>query len=350
MVTPQFLNTKNVLLVDGHNLAIRILFSVNKGNTTLSQPEIIQECCTIFMHQIAICIRKYTCERVYIAFDNGGSIRKKSLFEEYKQNRPTGVNYGQVSAFNDTSTDLFVNLKTKLLLLCQMLNLPVFHEYGIEADDFLGIATKELTNIGKQVIILSNDSDFLQLLKCPSVVCSIPYNKSEVTLESFPKYISSLPKTKGLTISSFEYLFYKVIVGDSSDNIDGIKGIGYKTLNKLMTEQLPNETRETILLYMTDGLDYIKLLASRNGTKLERLMHDNLDLLIRNYKLIELSERYISPKTVSMTLKKLMEVPEAPDRKVVIAEFHRVFSGHSATEFLLNTLFALKPIYHQEVV
>ena len=348
MVTPKFLNTKNILLVDGNNLLLRILFSKSKGNVVISQPELIQECCMIFIHQIIICIKKYSCERIYVAFDNGGSIRKKAIFEEYKQNRPnSGTNYGQVSAFNDNTNDIFITLKGKVIDLCKIFNLPIFHEYGIEADDMIGIASKELTNLGKQVIILSNDSDFLQLVKIPSVICSIPYNKSEVTLDNFTSYFSELPKTRGITISSFEYLFYKTIVGDVSDNINGIKGIGYKTLNKLMSEQLPLETKETITAYISDSLDYVKLLASRNTTKLEKLIHDNLDLILRNYKLIELSDRCISTKTVSLTLKKLMEVPETTNRKEVIKQFHQLFAGAGNMDFLLNTLFAFKPLYKE---
>ena len=348
MVSPKFVNTKNVLVVDGNNLLIRILFSKNKGNIVISQPELIQECAEIFIRQILICIKKYTCERVYVAFDNGGSIRKKAIFEAYKQNRAnSNTNYGQVSAFNDTSTDLFINLKTKVIDLCDIFNLPIFHEYGIEADDFCGIAAKELTNIGKQVIILSNDSDFLQLVKTPSVICSIPYNKSEVSLDNFTNYFSNLPKYKGVEISSFEYLFYKTIVGDTSDGIPGIKGIGFKTLHKLMKEQLPLETKETINVYISDSFDYIKLLASRNNTKLEKLIHDNLDIIDRNYKLIDLSEKTISQNTISLTLKKLMEIPEMPDRKETIKKIHTLFAGHADLEFVLNSLFSLQPIYHK---
>ncbi len=348
MVTPKFLDTKNVLLIDGTNLLLRVLFSKNKGATTLSQPELIQECAEIFLRQITICIKKYSCERLYVAFDNGGSIRKKSIFEAYKQNRPnTGTNYGQVSAMTDTNNDLFIELKTKVLELCHILNLTVFHEYGIEADDFIGIATKELNNIGKQVIILSNDSDFLQLLKIPSVICSIPYNKSEVHLDNFTKYFSELPKARGATLSSYEYLFYKVIVGDATDNIDGIKGIGFKTLNKLMKEQLPTETPDSIKMYVSDNLAFIKYLAGKNTTKLEKLIHDNLTLLERNYKLIDLSESVISSNTVSMTLKKLQEVPKMPERKEVMKKFHATFSGQPNIEFIINTLFYLKPIYRE---
>lgn len=350
IVTPKFLDTKNVLIIDAYNLLLRILFSKNKGAVILSEPELIQECAEIFIRQIIMCIKKYSCERLYIGFDNGGSIRKKAIFEAYKQNRPnSGTNYGQVSAISNTNNELFATLKAKVLELCYMLNLPVFHEYGIECDDFVGVATKELNNMGKQVIILSNDSDFLQLCKIPSVICSIPYNKSEVSLDNFTKYFSELPKARGATLSSYEYLFYKVIVGDASDNIPGIKGIGYKTLNKLMKEQIPTETPDNLKMYVSDNLAFIRHLADKNATKLEKLIHDNLDILERNYKLIDLSDTVISPRTVSLTLTKLQEVPEMPDKKELMKKFHATFSGQPNIEFLINTLFSLKPIYRESV-
>lgn len=349
MVSPKFMDSQNVLLIDGHNLLIRVMFSKNKGSVVISEPELIQECAEIFINQISLCIRKYSCKRLYVAFDNGGSIRKKAIFEAYKANRPaSGTNYGQVSAFNDTSSDLFSKLKEKVLELCNILNLTVFCEYGIEADDYIGIATKELTNIGKQVIILSNDSDFLQLVRTPSVICSIPYNKSEVSLDNFTRYFSELPKTKGVTISSYEYLFYKVIVGDTSDNINGIKGIGYKTLFKLMKEQLPLENKSTLDIYVKNNLDYIKLLSSRNSTKLEKLIHENIELLERNYKLIDLTSSVISSNTVSLTLKKLLEVGELPGKKETIHKFHELFPlATNYIDFVIGTLFAFKPVYKE---
>lgn len=347
MVSPKFLNTKNVLIVDAYNLLLRVLFSKNKGSTVISEPELIQECAEIFIKQIVICVKKYSCERVYVGFDNGGSIRKKSIFEAYKQNRPnSGTNYGQVSPFNNSNNDLFQSLKIATIRLCQLFNLTIFNEYGIEADDFIGIATKELTNIGKQVIILSNDSDFLQLVRIPSVICSIPYNQSNVSLDNFTEYFSKLPKSRGITISSYEYLFYKTIVGDATDNINGIKGIGFKTLNKLMKDQLPLENKAIYDLYINNNLDYIKLLSSRNSTKLEKLIHENIDLIERNYKLIELSDRTITANTVSLTLKKLMESHEAPDKKEVIKEFKQIFPlATNYTEFILNSFFSLRHIY-----
>jgi 5'-3' exonuclease len=278
-------------------------------------------------------------------FDCGGSLRKKAIFEEYKQNRNFQATTGSMAAFNDPNTDLFCTLKEKVIALCRIFNLPVIHEYGIEADDIIGIATEEFCKLGKQIILLSNDSDFLQLLSVGSVVCSIPYKKLDVDASGFPQFFSECSKSKGVAITASEYIFYKALVGDTSDNIDGIKGLGYKTLHKLLTEQLQNETPENRTLYMTDGLEYAKQMAKNNTTKLEKLVNTNLDTVIRNYKLIDLSSRFASTHTIQLTLKKLLEASEAPSRKDIIREFHTLFPGHAHVEFLLNTLFALKNIY-----
>lgn len=349
MVTPKFIDTKSVLLIDGNNLLLRILYSKNKGSSLQTPNELIQDCAMIFMHQIALCVRKYSCDRVYVMFDNGGSLRKKAIFEEYKQNRDFQATSGALAAFNDPSTDLFCNLKAKVIALCNLYNLPVIHEYGIEADDIIGIATEELCKLGKQVILLSNDSDFLQLLSMGSVICSIPYKKLDVDTNMFPTFFSECSKSKGVTISASEYCFYKALVGDISDNIDGIKGIGYKTLFKLMNEQLENDTSDNRTAYMRDGLAYASILAQSNTTKLEKLVHDNLGLILRNYKLIELSSRFASTHTIQLTLKKLMEVPVSPSKKTIIRDFHLIFPGQTHVEFVLNTLFAFKGLYQVSV-
>lgn len=349
MVSPKFLDTKSVLLVDGNNLLLRILFSKNKGNSLQTNSELIQDCAMIFMHQITSQVRKYSCDRVYVAFDCGGSLRKKAIFDSYKQNREFQATSGTSAAFNDPDTSLFVELKAKTIALCRIFNLPVFHEYGIEADDMIGLAVEEFSKLGKTTVVLSNDSDFLQLLNYGSVVCSIPYKKADVTKDEFTAYFSECSKSKGIMISCSEYLFYKTLVGDTSDNIDGIKGIGYKTLHKLMEEQLKTDTQEARDMYMKDPINYVDYLATQNTSKLEKLVSSNLDKIKRNFKLIELSSKFASSHTIQLTLKKIQEVYEAPSRKTVMHEFHSLFPGTPHIEFIFNTLFALKHVYKAEV-
>lgn len=344
MVNPKFVGERSVILVDGNNLLIRILFAKNKGNNLLTPAELIESCAHIFMHQLSICAKKYSCDRMYVTFDNGGSLRKKALFDEYKGNRQFQASSGAMAAFNEPNTTLFAELKQVVLKLCDIFHIPVFTEYGIEADDFIGIACEELKKLGKKIVILSNDSDFLQLLTDSNVVCSIPYRKIDVTKDTFPAFFSDLSKSRGVTISSGEYLFYKALIGDVSDNIDGIDRLGYKTLFKLMNEQLKTESEEVISLYMKDTLAYAELLASRNDSILEKKIAANIDLIRRNYKLIELSSRYITGTVVHLTLKKLTEVQEAPSRREVFNEVKAIL-GTSNLEFTVNTLFSLKSTY-----
>lgn len=349
MVSPKFVDTNSVLLVDGTNLLIRIMHSKNSGNNLLTQPEMIETCAQIFIHQIVLCVKKYSCTRLCIAFDQGGSLRKKAIFEEYKQNRVIQASTsGYPSQSSEPSLQFFAALKEATISLCRLFNLSVFTEFGIEADDMIGIATEQLSILGKQVVILSNDSDFLQLVKHPKVVCSIPYKKMDVCRDNFTGYFSECSKSKGVNIVASEYLFYKSLVGDTSDNINGLPGIGYKKLYKIMDEQLAAATQEERNLYLTDSLGYIKLLAQRNASKLEKLMAENLPLLERNYKLIELSSTYISANTVNLTLKKLMEREEFPSRKVVISDYRKIFGIPANLEFVINSLFSLRTIYHPE--
>lgn len=348
MVSPKFLDTNSVLLVDGNNLLLRILFSKNKGNSLQTPAELIQDCAMIFMHQITSQVRKYSCDRVYIAFDNGGSLRKKAIFEEYKRNREFQATTGSYAAFNDPNTSLFVELKDKTIKLCRIFNLPVFHEYGIEADDMIGVAVEELAKLGKNIVVLSNDSDFLQLLNYGNVTCSIPYKKADVNKDNFSSFFAESSKSKGVVISCSEYIFYKALVGDSTDNIDGLHGIAYKKLYKLMEEQLANDPQEARDLYMHDTAEYVEYLAKRNTTKLEKLVAADIDKIRRNYKLIELSSRTVSPHAVQLTLKKLTEVMPPPSKKGALHDFHTVFPGSPNIEFIFNTLFMLKNTYKAE--
>lgn len=345
MVNASFSEEKNIILVDGNNLLMRILFAKNKGNNLLTPQELVAACSQIFMYQLTACVKKYACDRLYIAFDNGGSLRKKALFNEYKGNREFQATSGLNAAFNEINTTLFAELKQTIIKLCDIFHLSVFNEYGIEADDYIGIACEELKKLGKKIIILSNDSDFLQLLIDSNVVCSIPYKKTDVTKDTFPAFFSSLTKTSGVTISSREYLFYKSLVGDSSDNINGIKGLGFKTLFKLMEEQFKIESTDAITTYMSDTLSYVDLILSRPiTTKLEKLVSNNSDLIRRNYKLIELSSRVITGNTIHLTLKKLMECHKAPNKKEVFLQVKELF-GRNTLEFSVNTLFNLKSTY-----
>lgn len=351
MVSPVFLDTRSVALVDAMNLLLRIYFSVSKGNPLKSETDLIESCCQIFFYQIGLVVRKYSCDRLFIVFDHGGSMRKKAILESYKATRTYKTTAS--GELGNSSEETFPQLKAAILRLCREFNITTFCEYGIEADDMIGVAVEELTKLGKRIVIVSNDSDFLQLLTNANVVCSIPSKSIDLTGPGFSEYFASCTKSKGVFITPSEYLFYKALVGDTSDNIEGISRLGYKTLYKLMQEQLETELQETRSLYATDTLAYLRLLASRattkvSPTKLEKLISDNLSLLERNYKLIELSSTTASTNTIHLTLKCLQVSYSSPNKKSIISTYNELFPNSTSRvlEFVSSTCAALAPTYH----
>jgi 5'-3' exonuclease len=96
---------------------------------------------------------------------------------------------------------------------------------GCEADDLIWSACRMLDADYLKVVV-SNDADLLQCVRYDTVVHS-PIKKVEINLENFKDEVGVQPK---------EYLTYKCMVGDSSDNIPGCYGVGDKTAVKLIEE------------------------------------------------------------------------------------------------------------------
>lgn len=346
MVSQNLKSQSPVLLVDGSNLLMRVFHARQAGGAVLSEPELIESSAMIFMSQLVHYIGKYEASAVYIGFDKGGSLRRKRFFSEYKANREFQAS--ALSSLNENTQELlpiYTTLRDKTVELCRSFNLPVFMEFGIEADDFIGIAVEQLTMLGKHSIILSNDSDFLQLLSTPSVTCVIPYKKREVTIYNFASYFEEV---KGISISSREYILYKAIVGDKSDNINGIKGIGFKTLHKYFEESLSNDPIATTL-YLEDPLLFLDTLAQRSSTKFEKKIGENLDLIKRNYKLIDLTSAEISSYTIKTTVNLLANKPDKPKRMKILQEYVDIFNVSANLTFIQDTLRHLDVLYVKDI-
>ena len=87
VVSQRFLEGHPFLLVDGSNLLMRLLFVRQKGSNLLTEPELISSVSEGFVRYVSDTIKKNCCSGVLVAFDLGGSLRKKSLYKEYKANR-----------------------------------------------------------------------------------------------------------------------------------------------------------------------------------------------------------------------------------------------------------------------
>lgn len=141
---------------------------------------------------------------------DGGSRRRKSILGDYKKSRK--------SLDPDKEEDRSLLDQLKLAHeLCGLAGVPQLHVPGLEADDLIAYLT--IRNHGS--IICSTDKDFFQLLEVPDT----RLDRGSLSDENLTK--SSYIEEKGHT--PLQYRLLHCILGDSSDEIPGIKGVGWKT-------------------------------------------------------------------------------------------------------------------------
>lgn len=204
---------QNVLIFDLHNLIYRTLHIAN-----FQVPEDIEfkYWKHIFMNSILTSIKRFEPNRVILAVD-GKKTWRKDIFPGYKEKRKAGRDKSTVDfkKFFPIMNDFISDMKSVFT------NIYSIKVENAEADDIIAvIVMNELKT--NNVTIISNDSDLKQLLKYKNVKIWNPIKK---------KFESSININTELEI--------KIIAGDNSDNIPGIKPrCGVKTAEKIIREGL----------------------------------------------------------------------------------------------------------------
>jgi DNA polymerase-1 len=234
-----------------------------------------------FLKSVGSVVRDFKPSRVVIVFDGkGGSQRRRKIYSDYKSNRkpPTRLNRQYDMTTEQQETE---NMKWQLVTLIEMLEcLPVtiFTMDNIEADDVIAYASELITAQGGESIIYSTDKDFLQMVTETTKV----YNP--VKKKTFD--VNTVIETYGVHPDNFVY--YRALLGDKSDNIDGIRGAGEKTVLKLLPELVNNTS--------TIDYDFIEQKYSdiKKKPKLIETILDNKDIVERNMQLMQLRDVNIS--------------------------------------------------------
>lgn len=234
-----------------------------------------------FLRSIGATIRDFKPTRVVVVFDGkGGSQRRRKIFPQYKSNRkpPTRLNRQYDLTTEQQEAD---NMKYQLISLIEMLEcLPVtvFTLENIEADDVIAYGSELVTAQGGKSIIYSTDKDFLQMVN-ENVRVYNPVKKKTFDIDT-------IIETYGIHPDNF--VFYRALLGDTSDNIDGIRGAGDKTVRKLLPE----------LINSNISVDYTfieqKFTDVKKKPKLIENILNNKDIIERNLQLMELRDVNIS--------------------------------------------------------
>lgn len=262
-----------VLVIDGLNTFIRS-WSVSPAT---NDDGIHVGGITGFLLSIGYAIKNIKPTRVIICFDGkGGSSRRRKIYPEYKGNRKPSQKLNR--AYDAGSlTDQQSNMKMQLGRLINYLDaLPVtcMSIENIEADDAIAYIAKQVLPKAR-CFIMSSDKDFLQLTNDRIGIWSPTKKKMYFRDDILDEY----------GISATNYLMYRVLSGDKSDNIPGIPGVGLKSLIKRIP-QLSEDTKLTI----KDLID----LSVDSKIKMLNAINQNTELMELNYKLMQLHDVDIS--------------------------------------------------------
>ena len=154
-----------------------------------------------------------------VAFDKKGPTFRHELFDKYKANRPP-------------TPDELINQMGRVKELVQNFNIPIFEVDKYEADDVLGTLSKQASLAGVDTIIVTGDADMMQLVS-PHI--KILYSKTGRASSDNTLFDEEAVKEK-FGVGPEHVADYKAMVGDTSDNIPGIPGIGEKTAVKLIQQ------------------------------------------------------------------------------------------------------------------
>ena len=203
---------KKLLVVDGNSILNRAFYGVKLlSNRNGLYTNAIFGMINILMRQVEALRPDYAA----VAFDLKAPTFRHKMYDAYKAGR---------HAMPD---ELRVQFPYAKRVLSEM-GFAVLEKEGYEADDILGTLAKSAENRGVEAYILTGDRDSLQLITDQTKVL-LATNKETLVMDRaafFEKY----------GVESTQFVDVKALMGDSSDNIPGVAGVGEKTALKLISD------------------------------------------------------------------------------------------------------------------
>ena len=172
---------------------------------------------TGFMNFVSNIGKDFQTDYIVFALDSKGDTFRNEIYTEYKSHRP------------DVPEDLLAQLPVAIDWIEKM-GFQTAAKVGFEADDIIASIAQDAKEKGFKVRVVSHDKDLYQLIEDEKVFLFDPIKKTVITEKNcFDKY--------GVTPKQFTD--YQSLLGDSADNVPGVKGVGAKTAQALI-EQFDN--------------------------------------------------------------------------------------------------------------
>lgn len=232
-----------------------------------------------FLNSLRLMNERFSPEKVFVIWESGGSSRRRAILPEYKsRRRPQKLN----RYYDDEIPDTVQGRDNQISVIVEILKkTPICQMYvpDCEADDVIGYISK-YSFPNEKKMILSSDKDFYQLLGEKVEIYS-PTKKMRITHSDI---------VDEYNISPENFCLAKSICGDSSDNISGIKGAGFKTIAKRFPLM---KGEESVMLS-----EILKICQERHVDKRSPKIYsdliENKDIIKRNWRLIYLDTSNLS--------------------------------------------------------
>jgi DNA polymerase-1 len=217
------MSKSRLVLFDGHAIVYRAYhaFQVAKGPTVLTVPKTGEIITAVFgfAQMLLKAINELQPTHYAIAFDTKAPTFRHQLFDQYKAHRPP-------------TPDELVNQLGRVRQLVETFHMPIFEVDGYEADDVLGTLSHQASEHDVETVIVTGDADAMQLI---SPVVKVLYPKPRKSFSDTMLYDEEAVNQKYGVMP--EYIAdLKALIGDPSDNIPGVSGIGGKTAAKLIQQ------------------------------------------------------------------------------------------------------------------
>ncbi|NIH16549.1 MAG: 5'-3' exonuclease [Buchnera aphidicola (Periphyllus lyropictus)] len=274
---------KITIIVDGTNYLYRSYFSFKNLKNKKKKPIGVIYGTLVMLKKI---FNKYFPKKIIIVFDHYKPNFRKKIYPKYKSTR------------KKTPTEIIKQSK-KLIKIIKYMGIPTIKIPGFEADDIIGTLVRNIKKKGEKILILTNDKDLMQLI-----------NKNVKILSHKKKIIDKKKVIKKFGISPKLIQYFLAIVGDRSDNIPGIPGIGIKTAQIILN-------KFSSLKKIYKNLNKLYLLNVRNSYKLK-----NIFIKYKKIAFISNLLTKINTKVKISILKKKLNLKK-PNKKKIFEYFKK---------------------------
>ncbi|MFT6106524.1 MAG: DNA polymerase-1 [Rickettsiales bacterium] len=239
-------NNQKIVLIDGYGFVFRAFHSL----PPLTRPDGTPVGAVYgFTSMIIKLLANLKTSHIAMVFDSGSKTFRNEIYSDYKANRPPCPD----------------DLKPQFSIVreaAEALSLPILERVGFEADDLIATVAKQASKKGFEVVIVSSDKDLMQLVS--------QSNGENVTMYDAMKnrMIGEAEVEEKFNVKTTQVLDVLSLMGDASDNVPGVRGIGPKTaaelINKYQTlenlfEHLDEIKQEKRRQMLKDGIENAKL-------------------------------------------------------------------------------------------